>query len=178
MIDRRTLVSRHDVHLHADSPDLVLTLGNGDFAFSADATGLQTLISTHDASGLDPHTPDFLATRVVEGATQSTWGWHEQPNPAGHTVADAMTAYSTARGPVYYPDRPSLERVMAIASGQVAPEPGIWPACGSAPTRTAWTWDGWDWPCPRHRAAPLPHSARRHPQRDRAAPWSSRPPRH
>ncbi|WP_136194134.1 hypothetical protein [Actinomyces procaprae] len=137
MIDRQALVSRHNIHLHADSPELVLTLGNGDFAFSADATGLQTFTAAHDPSRLDPRAPDSLNTRIVETATQSTWGWHEQPNPSGHTLADAMTAYSTARGPVHYPDRPSLRRMMAIASGKVAPEPpdlaGMW--LGSNPHR-------------------------------------------
>ncbi|WP_103063952.1 hypothetical protein [Actinomyces qiguomingii] len=130
MIDRQALVSRHDIHLHADSPELVLTLGNGDFAFSADATGLQTFTSRHDPSGLDPHTPASLSARILEGTTQSTWGWHEQPNPSGHALTDAMTAYSTARGPVRYPDRPSLQRMMEIASGKVTPEPpdlaGMW----------------------------------------------------
>src|SRR5262245_52140821 len=40
-IDRRALVSRHDVVLKKLDPEAPLSLGNGEFAFTADVTGLQ-----------------------------------------------------------------------------------------------------------------------------------------
>ena len=42
-IDRAALVSRHNPVLRKLDPLSPLTLGNGEFAFTADVTGLQTL---------------------------------------------------------------------------------------------------------------------------------------
>jgi hypothetical protein len=41
-IDRHALVARHNPELRAFDPWNPLSVGNGDFAFTADATGLQT----------------------------------------------------------------------------------------------------------------------------------------
>ena len=38
-IDRRALVERHDVHVSAVDTASPLTVGNGEFAFTADVTG-------------------------------------------------------------------------------------------------------------------------------------------
>src|ERR1051325_9392212 len=40
-IDRHALVTRHDVVLHQFDPENPLSAGSGEFAFTADATGLQ-----------------------------------------------------------------------------------------------------------------------------------------
>jgi len=63
-IDRHALVSRHDI----DWPSLTgqIPLGNGNFAFNADGTGLQT----------------------VGGNTMCHWCWHSFPLPPGFTQAD------------------------------------------------------------------------------------------
>jgi len=63
-IDRHALVSRHDI----DWPvlDGQIPLGNGNFAFNADGTGLQT----------------------VGGNTMSHWCWHNFPLPPGFTQDD------------------------------------------------------------------------------------------
>ena len=64
-MDRKALVSRHNpanTRLDTRSP---LTVGNGEFAFTADITGLQSF-------------PD----RYLEGiplCTQAQWGWHTTP---------------------------------------------------------------------------------------------------
>ena len=62
-IDRQALVSRHDI----DWPSLAgqIPLGNGNFAFNADGTGLET----------------------VGGNTMSHWCWHRFPLPPGVTPA-------------------------------------------------------------------------------------------
>jgi hypothetical protein len=77
LIDRHALVSRHNPVLRSGDRSSPLTLGNGEFAFTADATGLQT----------------FPA--AVPLLTQSQWGWHTFPNPHGYTAADASAPYDT-----------------------------------------------------------------------------------
>lgn len=46
-IDRAALVGRHRVTLTAPDAMSPLTVGNGEFAFSADITGLQTFPEFH-----------------------------------------------------------------------------------------------------------------------------------
>jgi hypothetical protein len=97
-IDRRSVVSRHDVVLRAPDGQSALTVGNGDFGCTVDISGMQTFREFHD--------PMLAGDRlVINTCTQTTWGWHEMPNPDGYTMADAMTPYETAQGVVEYPDR-------------------------------------------------------------------------
>ncbi len=112
-IDRRALVGRHDVVLSAPDATLPLTVGNGDFACTVDITGMQTFTEFHDprAAFLRPAT---------NTCTQTTWGWHEMPNPNGYTMADATTLYDTTRGPVPYPDK--FDMMAALGLGTVDPE--------------------------------------------------------
>jgi hypothetical protein len=56
-IDRQAVVTRHDVELSQLDERNALQVGNGNFAFNTDVTGLQTFY----------------------GNTFSYWGWHEQP---------------------------------------------------------------------------------------------------
>ena len=68
-MDRHALVSRHNpvnTRLDTRSP---LTVGNGEFAFTADITGLQS-------------SPDRYL-RGIPLCTQAQWGWHTTPIPAG-----------------------------------------------------------------------------------------------
>ena len=62
-IDRHALVSRHDIDWPSVSGQI--PLGNGNFAFNADGTGLET----------------------VGGNTMSHWCWHRFPLPPGVTPA-------------------------------------------------------------------------------------------
>jgi hypothetical protein len=71
-IDRQALVSRHNPQLRAFDPWNPLSLGNGQFAFTADATGLQTF-------------PNAF-TNTIPLATLSQWGWHSFSNPAGWSI--------------------------------------------------------------------------------------------
>jgi hypothetical protein len=66
-IDRHALVTRHNVVLHQFDPENPLSVGNGEFAFTVDATGLQTFA------------PSFEKT--IPLATLSHWGWHTAPSP-------------------------------------------------------------------------------------------------
>lgn len=69
MIDRRALVSRHDPTLAALDPYSPMSVGNGEFAFTADATGLQTFLPAGEGT-----TPL---------CTMSQWGWHSYPLAPG-----------------------------------------------------------------------------------------------
>ncbi|WP_416971743.1 hypothetical protein [Streptomyces sp. 4F14] len=120
MIDRKTLVSRHTVRLTEPDPAQVLTVGNGDFAYSCDITGMQSFPAYHDQAAA-------LAERrlAVHTGTLSTWGWHAMPNPEGYVLGDAMSEFDTARGTVSYPDRFGIAAMMG---GDMPEEmrPGAW----------------------------------------------------
>ena len=95
-IDREAVVRRHDVVLTAADAQIPLSVGNGDFACTVDITGMQSFAEYHD--------PRLAGDRLVTNTcTQTSWGWHETPNPDGYTLAEAMSPYETARGPVGYP---------------------------------------------------------------------------
>ncbi|MGX9885536.1 hypothetical protein [Streptomyces sp. NPDC002276] len=112
-IDRESVVRRHTVELTEAIASCPLTVGNGDFAFTADITGMQTFTAFHDQAAA--HAQRRLA---VNTTTMSSWGWHSMPNPEGFVLADAMSSYETARGPVEYPDRFDV----AAMSGQEVAE--------------------------------------------------------
>src|ERR1035438_1887694 len=66
-IDRKALVSRHNPYqtqLDARSP---LSVGNGEFAFTVDITGLQSVPPPYESA--------------LPLCTQSQWGWHGAPLP-------------------------------------------------------------------------------------------------
>jgi len=71
-IDRHALVSRHNVLLHAIDPMGAMAVGNGDFAFNFDVTGLQSF-------------PEYYEKTMPIGIL-STWGWHSFPNPNGYSL--------------------------------------------------------------------------------------------
>jgi hypothetical protein len=71
-IDRRALADRHAPVLRQFDAEAPLSLGNGEFAFTADVTGLQTF-------------PDAFNDTIPLG-TLSNWGWHTAPNPRGWSI--------------------------------------------------------------------------------------------
>jgi hypothetical protein len=71
-IDRHALVTRHDVVLTNFDAANPLSVGNGEFAFTVDATGLQTFPEAFD------HTTPL--------GTLSDWGWHTIPNTNGWSI--------------------------------------------------------------------------------------------
>ncbi len=87
-IDRHALVTRHNVTLEKADPLTPLSVGNGEFAFTADITGLQTF-------------PDYHLRGMSLG-TLSQWGWHSLPNTEGYTLADAPNDYTVAGREVPY----------------------------------------------------------------------------
>ena len=87
-IDRRALVVRHNVTLEEPDPLTPLSIGNGQFAFTADITGLQTFAGYHQQG--------------MPLCTQSQWGWHTSPNPKGYRMADVLEDYVVAGRKVPY----------------------------------------------------------------------------
>lgn len=63
-INRHALVTRHNLSFTQIDNQSPMQVGNGDFAFGADITGLQTFY----------------------GNTMSSWGWHSSPLPEGKTI--------------------------------------------------------------------------------------------
>jgi len=71
-MDRHALVVRHDVVLKQFDANNPLSVGNGEFCFTVDATGLQTF-------------PEAFAHTTPLG-TLSDWGWHTIPNTNGWNI--------------------------------------------------------------------------------------------
>jgi hypothetical protein len=93
-IDRHAVVARHDVVLTNFDATNPLSVGNGGFCFTVDATGLQTF---SDA---------FTDTTPL--GTLSDWGWHTFPNPHNWSIDTfQFTDFSDLYGrPVPYADVP------------------------------------------------------------------------
>ncbi len=98
-IDREKLVAKHDPILSKIDYTSPLSVGNGEFCFTADPTGLQTLYKEYSAS---------VKNGGVPLCTMSQWGWHTSMPPEGipYTEADvAMTEYEWNGRTVQYPSR-------------------------------------------------------------------------
>lgn len=78
-IDRLALVSRHNVTISNTDSLSSLSVGNGQFAFTVDATGLQSF-------------PEHYANGVPLG-TQSEWGWHSFVDTAGYKFEESLKMY-------------------------------------------------------------------------------------
>jgi hypothetical protein len=86
-LDRRAIVRRHNPTLRAFDPRSPLSVGNGEFCFTADSTGLQTF----------PH----LYEKDLTLSTMSQRGWETSPNrPPGELK---FTEYDTYGRMVGYP---------------------------------------------------------------------------
>lgn len=91
-IDRHALVTRHNIVITNADPLTPVSVGNGEFAFTADITGLQTFPEFHE--------PGMLLS------TMSQWGWHSFPNPENFTLKDVLVEYDTYGRKVPYADGP------------------------------------------------------------------------
>lgn len=78
-IDRKAVVTRHNVKITAIDTLGSLNVGNGKFAFTVDATGLQSF-------------PEFYEKGVPLG-TQSEWGWHTFPNTENFEFSETLKGY-------------------------------------------------------------------------------------
>ena len=83
-IDREALVARNNPRVSAFDSLASLSVGNGEFAFTVDATGLQTF-------------PEMYSKGVPLG-TQSQWGWHSFGNPDNYKREEYLKEYDFGRG--------------------------------------------------------------------------------
>lgn len=91
-IDRAALVQRHNPTLQAFDALAPLSVGNGEFAFTADVTGLQTFPQLYE--------------KAMPLCTMTQCGWHTLPQPLelrGQTLK--LTDYHTHGRPVAYHTR-------------------------------------------------------------------------
>ncbi|MCX6299143.1 MAG: hypothetical protein NTY72_08655, partial [Bacteroidetes bacterium] len=75
-INRQEVVERHRVIVSELDTLASLTVGNGKFAFTVDATGLQSF-------------PEYYTNGVPLG-TQSEWGWHKFINKQGYKFSETL----------------------------------------------------------------------------------------
>lgn len=95
-IDRQALVTRHNPTLTKLDPQSPFSVGNGEFCFTADITGLQTF-------------PDaYNGPNDIPLCTMADWGWHSFPNPQNYSMATfGYKNYDTHGRPVGYADQNS-----------------------------------------------------------------------
>ncbi len=87
-IDRLALVNRHNVQITEFDSLNSLSVGNGRFAFTVDATGLQTF-------------PEIYDNGVCLG-TQSEWGWHSFPNAENFRLEETFQYFEVEGRKVPY----------------------------------------------------------------------------
>ena len=87
-IDRKNLVTRHNPVITAVNPLDALTVGNGNFAFTVDATGLQTFPGVYENG--------------VSLGTQSNWGWHSFPNTEGYDLEQVTQNFRSCEDSIPY----------------------------------------------------------------------------
>ena len=82
-IDRKALVKRHVPALTKADTLSPFTVGNGEFAFTTDVTGLQTFAGLYENG--------------IPLGTQSQWGWHTSPNANSYSL-DQTFEYHDSHG--------------------------------------------------------------------------------
>ena len=94
MINRKELLKRNSPVLDRWEAESPLTVGNGELAFTADITGLQTFYEEQKV-------------QYVPLCTMSQWGWHSAPAGEKRTVwyrpeDIRKTPYESPKGTVFY----------------------------------------------------------------------------
>jgi hypothetical protein len=92
LINRKAVAQRHNVHVNKIDSLSSLSVGNGNFAFTVDATGMQSF-------------PDAYANGVPLG-TQSVWGWHSFPNTENLRIEEAQKTYELEGRRISYTVQP------------------------------------------------------------------------
>lgn len=74
-IDRHSLVNRNNIKIDKFDPLASLAVGNGNFSFNTDITGLQTFYKDYENG--------------VSLGTMSNWGWHSNPNVNNFDISES-----------------------------------------------------------------------------------------
>lgn len=88
-IDRKALVGRHKIITNTTNSKSPAQVGNGEFAFGTDITGLQTFVSFN---------------------TLSQWSWHSFPLPEGTSIEDFKGTELDTHGRSVQYDIPNSEQ--------------------------------------------------------------------
>lgn len=88
-IDRQAVVRRHTIHINKPDSLSSLTVGNGNFAFTVDVTGMQSF-------------PEYYKGGVPLG-TQSVWGWNQIPDSNNYSFDETLKVYELAGRKIPYP---------------------------------------------------------------------------
>lgn len=83
-IDRQALVDRNAPVVTSVDTLSSLSVGNGNFAFTVDATGLQTFPEAY--------------SRGVPLGTQSVWGWHSFPDNDNYSIEETFKTFDFGKG--------------------------------------------------------------------------------
>lgn len=101
-MDRRTVVQRHNFRFLEYMPNSPASLGNGEFAFTFDVTGLQTF--PRDESGDIPL------------GTMAQWSWHTFPESKDYKYSDTLREFDVHGRKVSYATDMRSETANAIRS--------------------------------------------------------------
>jgi hypothetical protein len=88
-IDRVALVCRNAPAIEHIDPASPFMVGNGNIAFTADITGLQTFQDQYSS--------------LVPLMTQAQWAWHSFPNPKRYRYEDSLVPVDVRGKTQYYP---------------------------------------------------------------------------
>jgi hypothetical protein len=80
-IDRFALVNRHNITVTHPDTLASLSVGNGEFTYTADITGMQTFFEEYENG--------------ISLGTQSQWGWHTIPTDSLYTIEDVVEYYES-----------------------------------------------------------------------------------
>src|SRR6266496_4126467 len=135
-IDRRAVVTRHAVEVTGIDPGSALSVGNGELCMTVDVTGLQTFPERY---------PVGTGTLL---ATQSQWGWHSTPRPAGAELSRNLRSYRTSRGEVSYVDSPAMTGADDAVAVRIEAAPGVFGVRLAFPYGSTVWHDAADWSRP------------------------------
>ncbi|HKK82578.1 MAG TPA: hypothetical protein VJ909_10030 [Prolixibacteraceae bacterium] len=108
-IDRESLVKRHNITIEGFDSLASLSVGNGNFAFTTDLTGLQTFHNEYKQG--------------IPLATQSNWGWHTTPNNENYTWDETFRYFDVEGRQIPYRDQPNQPERAAKASTYLRANP-------------------------------------------------------
>jgi protein-glucosylgalactosylhydroxylysine glucosidase len=83
-INRFEVVNRHNILITSIDTLGSLSVGNGEFAYTADITGMQTFFEAYENG--------------VSLGTQSQWAWHTIPSDGNYTLENAAIYYESCNG--------------------------------------------------------------------------------
>lgn len=102
-IDRKALLQRNNPEVTKIDSLQSLTVGNGDFAFTVDVTGLQTF-------------PELYSKGVALG-TMSSWGWHYNDNKEHFKFSETFEEHDLGHGhKEIYAGQPSDSKLVTAGS--------------------------------------------------------------